>query len=99
MRGALELGDRAEDMHLQLASWRRGVDVFRQRYERDPESLQLVEQRDQVFEIPAEPIEFPTKHDPESNRGRVPVPTGLPNPVGCILNRACTHPVLPSSAG
>ena len=49
----------AEDMHLQLAGGRRGVDAFGQRDERDAESLQLVEQRDQVLQAPSETIEPP----------------------------------------
>jgi hypothetical protein len=37
----LKLGDRAEDMHLQLAGGRGRIDPFRQADERDAERLQF----------------------------------------------------------
>ena len=43
---ALEFRDGAEDVHLQLASRRGGVDAFGQAHERDPERLEFVEQGD-----------------------------------------------------
>src|SRR5687768_2469336 len=43
----LEFGDGAENVQLQLAGWRRGVDPFRQADESDADGLQLVEERDQ----------------------------------------------------
>jgi len=55
----LELRDRAEDVHLEPASRRRGVDAFVQRDERDAERLQIIEQRDQVLQVAAEAIELP----------------------------------------
>ena len=56
---ALELRDRAEDVHLQLAGGCRGVDALVERHERDAERLQLLEQRDQVPEVPSEAIQSP----------------------------------------
>ncbi len=41
--GALELGDRGEDVELQLADGRRGVDALGQRDERDPKRGQFVD--------------------------------------------------------
>jgi hypothetical protein len=35
----LELGDRPEDVHLQLAGWRRGVDALGQADERNTKRL------------------------------------------------------------
>jgi hypothetical protein len=53
------IGDRAEDVHLQLAGGRGGVDPFGQADERYAETLQLVDQRDHVFEAPSKSIESP----------------------------------------
>jgi hypothetical protein len=50
---AFELGDRTEDVHLELRGRRRGVDALAERDERDPERLQVVQERDQVFEVAA----------------------------------------------
>src|SRR5262249_34138350 len=62
---ALELGDRCQDVHLQLAGGRRRVDAFGQADERDPERLQIVEQSDQVLETTSETIESPSYQDVE----------------------------------
>jgi hypothetical protein len=35
--------NRAQDVHLQLAGWRRGVDPFVERHEHDAERLQFLE--------------------------------------------------------
>jgi hypothetical protein len=56
---SFEFGDRPEDVHLELAGRRRGVDAFRQTDEGYAERLQLLEECDQVLQIPAEPIESP----------------------------------------
>ena len=42
----LEFGDGGQDMHLELAGGRRGVDALRQTDERDAERLEFLEQRD-----------------------------------------------------
>jgi hypothetical protein len=60
---ALELRDGAQNVHLELPGRRRRVDPFRERNEPDPEGLQLVEQRDQMFEVAAEPVKPPADHD------------------------------------
>jgi hypothetical protein len=52
-------------MHLQFAGRRRGVNAFRQTDKRDSQRLQLVEERDQVFQIAPEPIEPPADQDVE----------------------------------
>src|SRR5262245_59143615 len=56
---SLELRDGAQDVHLQLAGGRCCVDALRQADERNPERLQLVEQRNQVLQIATESIEPP----------------------------------------
>jgi len=55
----LELRNRSQDVHLQLAGWRRRVDALRQADERNPQRLQLVEQRNQVLQIASQSIEPP----------------------------------------
>ena len=55
----LELSNRTEDVHLELAGGRRGVDPFREADERDAKRLKLVEERDQVLQTAPEPIEPP----------------------------------------
>jgi hypothetical protein len=44
------IGDRGQDMHLRLAGRRGRVDAFGQADERYAETLQLVDQRDQMLE-------------------------------------------------
>jgi hypothetical protein len=61
--GALELGDRPEDVHLQLTGGRRRVDALTERGERNSERVQLLEERDQVAEVASEAIESPHRHD------------------------------------
>ena len=61
----LELGDRGQDMHLQLARGRGGIDAFLQRDKRDPQRLELVEQRDQMLQAATESIQPPTDQDIE----------------------------------
>ena len=56
---SLELGDRAEDVHLELAGRRRGVDALGQTHERNAERLQLLQQRDQVLQVASESIKPP----------------------------------------
>ena len=66
----LELGQRREDMQLQPPSWRRAVDPLAERDERHAERVEVIEQGDQVPEVPAEPIQAPTHQDVEpSARG------------------------------
>jgi hypothetical protein len=50
---ALELCDRPENVHLQLARRRGGVDAFAERDERDAEHLEVVEERDQMLQVAA----------------------------------------------
>jgi len=52
----LEFGNCAQDMHLELPRWRGGVDAFGQADERHAEGLQVIKQRDQVLQVPAEPV-------------------------------------------
>ena len=61
----LELGDRAEDVHLQLAGRRRRVDALGETDERHAERLQVLQQRDQVFQVSAKPIQPPAHDDVE----------------------------------
>jgi hypothetical protein len=56
---ALELRDRAEDVHLELAGGRCGVDALAERDECDAERLQVLEQRDQVLQVAPKAIEPP----------------------------------------
>ena len=44
---------------MELTSWRRGVDALGQTDEGHAERLQIIEQRNQVLEIAAKPIETP----------------------------------------
>ena len=53
---AFEFRDRAKDVHLQSAGGRRGVDALGEADERDAERLELLQQHDQMLQIPAEPI-------------------------------------------
>ena len=46
-------------MHLQLARWRRGVNAFSQAHKGNPQQLELIEQRHEVLEASAEPIQAP----------------------------------------
>ncbi len=56
---ALELGDRPEDVHLELASRCRRVDPFGEADERDPQRLQLLEQGDEVLQAAPKAVEPP----------------------------------------
>ena len=60
---SLELGDRGQDVHLQFAGWSGRVDALLQADEGHAEGLQLVQQRDQMAEIPAQPIQSPADQD------------------------------------
>ena len=42
-----------QDVQLQLPRWCRAVDALAQAHKRNPEGVQLVEERDQVAEAPA----------------------------------------------
>ncbi len=61
----LELGDRGEDMHLQLARWGGRVDPLGQRDERDAQRLELVQQGHQMLQAATESIQPPTDQDIE----------------------------------
>lgn len=50
----LELGDRTEDVHLELPGRRRGVDALTERDEGDAKGLKLLEQNDQMAQVAAE---------------------------------------------
>ncbi len=63
--GALELGNRGQDMHLELPGRGRSVDPFRQRDKRHAEGLELVEQGHQVFQAAAQPVQSPADQDIE----------------------------------
>ena len=52
-------------MHLQLARWRRGVNPFSQAHKDNPQHLELIEQRHEVLEASAEPIQTPAHQDIE----------------------------------
>jgi hypothetical protein len=54
---AFKLGDRAKDVHLQLAGGSRRVDAFAEAHEPDSERVELLEQHDQVSEVASEAIE------------------------------------------
>jgi hypothetical protein len=67
----LKLGDGAENVHLEFSGRRRGVDALGQAHEVDAESLQLVQQRNQVLQVPPEPIKAPDENDVEAAALRV----------------------------
>ena len=50
-------------MELQLASRRGAVDPFTQRHERDPETLEIIEQRHEVSKIAPKTIQTPAHDD------------------------------------
>jgi hypothetical protein len=54
-----------EDVHLQVAGRRRGVDALRQTDERHAEHLEFLQQRDQMLQVASEPIEAPADDDIE----------------------------------
>jgi len=54
-----------EDVHLQLAGGCGGVDPFGQADACDAEGPQVVEQGDQMLQVPTEPIETPADQDIE----------------------------------
>src|SRR5215831_2131637 len=56
---ALELGNRPEDVHLELADGCRRVDALGEADEGHAERLELLEQRDEVFQVPPKAIEAP----------------------------------------
>ncbi len=56
---ALELSDRRQEVELQAAGRRAGVDRLAEAHEGSSESLQLVEQHDEMLETPTEAIELP----------------------------------------
>ena len=57
----LELRNRAEDVHLQPPRRRGRVDPLGKADEGDAHRLQLIEQRNQVFQVAPKPIEAPTQ--------------------------------------
>ena len=65
----LELRNGREDMHLQLAGWRRRVDALLQADERHAQRLELVEQGDEVLQAAPQLIEPPA--DDEGRRSAV----------------------------
>lgn len=50
-------------MQLELARWRGAVDPFTQRDERDPESLEFIEQRHEVAKVSPESVQTPSHDD------------------------------------
>ncbi len=52
--GPLELGVRPQDVHLQLAGRRGGVDTLGERYERNPEHLHILKQGHEMPQVAAE---------------------------------------------
>ena len=54
---AFELRNRPENVHLELAGRRRGVDPFRQRHERNAERLEIFQQRGQMLQVATKPIQ------------------------------------------
>ena len=52
-------------MELQLARWRRAVDAFSKTDERNPQRLKFFDERDEMPEIPPEPIQSPADQDIE----------------------------------
>jgi hypothetical protein len=63
---ALELRYGPEDVHLEFPGGCRRVDPLRQRHEPDAQRLQLVEQRDQVFQVAPEAVKPPADDDIEA---------------------------------
>ena len=53
----LELGNRPEDVHLELPCWRRGIDAFSEAYERHAERLEIFQQRGQMLQVATKPIQ------------------------------------------
>ncbi len=58
---ALELRDRAQNVHLKASRGRGSVDPLGQRYEGYPEGLKLFQKQNEVPETPAKPVEAPAE--------------------------------------
>jgi hypothetical protein len=67
----LELRDRAQDVHLELAGGCGRVNPLREADERDTERLKLFQECDQVLEIAPEPVETPAHEYIEPSASRV----------------------------
>jgi hypothetical protein len=63
---SLEFRDRPQDVHLELAGGRCGVDPLGERHEGHSERVQVVQERYQVLQISAKAIEPPTHQHVES---------------------------------
>jgi hypothetical protein len=67
-----ELRQCGQDVKLQLACWCRAVDEFTKRNERDAQTMEFFEHRDEMSEISAETVEAPTdEHIKASNALRL----------------------------
>jgi hypothetical protein len=74
-----EFSDGPEDLHLKSAGGRRCVDAHGEADERDAERLEILQQRDQVLQVAAKPIEPPADHDVEPAAlgiGQKPIESG-----------------------
>ena len=83
-------------MHLQLARWRRGANPFSQAHKGNPQHLELIEQRHEVLEASAEPIQTPAHQDIELStlgisdqriKGRAFILGATDAPVGVLVSR------------
>ncbi len=54
-------------MHLQFSGWCGGVDPLGEGDERDPQALEIVEQGNQVADVPAESIQPPADEHVEAS--------------------------------
>jgi hypothetical protein len=71
----LELCEGGQDVQLQPAGRRPEVDALAEADEPDPEVVQVAEQRDEMPQTPAQPIQPPADQDVE------PPPSGVPQEV------------------
>ena len=62
----LKLGDGRENVHLKFPGRRRGINAFLERDKRYPKDAQFIEQRDEMFQVPAEAVEPPADEDIDS---------------------------------
>src|SRR5262249_2866145 len=89
-------------VELQLAGGGSAIDAFAETDERDADRLELLEQRHQMLQIPAEPIETPAHQDVEAPPARVsheaiaPRPSVLPpgHPPRAVFSLRPGHPTV-----
>jgi hypothetical protein len=68
---SLELGQRSQNVELELPGWRRAVDAFPEADEGNPKGIQIFDQDNEVPEIPAKAIQSPADHHVKPSTPRI----------------------------